>query len=365
MNAIYSLLNKYVSNPVRNKQNVNNASDSGERSKRLKNSQQVVKHTNNYIKVGTAVPFKNVNSTNNNQSSKSLELSEKDSNLSDKIHSINEKYIPNRMHLWQKEFKQFNDEDLAFPSSSFSKSSYAGKDKDESDVLSFQDLNALEFKEAEEQDKRSFCRFYWDIFSEKQIILSTITAKDSIFTPLSFRLIMLTFTLLSFLFLNALLFTEDYITNRYNSGDSLGIVYMLKNELSKSVYSSLLGMVIAKIVSMATASAVNIRQLMLNKNEPYFEEDLKYEISSMKLRYNILISVMIIISWAYWYYIYIFCCVYKNNQISWLEATLFSVALNIVIPAVVCFLAAILRISALKCHISLIYNFSNCLCQVI
>ena len=135
---------------------------------------------------------------------------------------------------------------------------------------------------------------------------------------------------------------------------------MLKNELSKSVYSSLIGMVIAKVVAIISSSAENIRELMTHRNDPYFVEDLKYEISSMKLKYKLLISIMIIISWVYWYFIYIFCFVYKNNQVSWLEATLFSVALNVVIPAVVCFIAAILRISALKCHISLVYNLSNC-----
>ena len=375
MNAVYSLLNKYISNPVRlqkqsktnnNKEqmNMNNDNDNGDRTKRSSNSQHILKQQTNIIIKSTA-PFKNVNSTNNNlQSSKSIELSDKDSNLSDKIQNISEKCIPKRLQLWSNEFKQLNDDESSLPSVSLYKHPNSTKDK-ERNILSHQDLNSLEFKDAEKQDKRSFCRFYWDIFSEKQIILSTITTKDSIFTPLSFRLTILIFTLMSFLFLNALLFTEDYITNRYNSTDSLGIVYMLKNELSKSVYSSLIGMVIAKVVSMSTESAENIRELMQHRNEPYFEEDLKYEISSMKLKYKLLISIMIIISWVYWYFIYIFCFVYKNNQISWLEATLFSIALNIVIPAVVCFIAAILRISALKCHISLIYNLSNCLYQFI
>ena len=351
--------------------NMNESDDNNneDRSKRSSNSQYIIKKpTNNPMKVASLL--KNINSTNNNlQSSKSIELSDKDSNFSDKLQNVNEKYIPKRSQLWSTEFKQLNDEESSLASSSFSKQLSIPKEKDNDNdndnILSYQDLNSLKFKDAEKQDKRSFCKFYWDIFSEKQIILSTITTRDSIFTPLTFRLTMLIFTLLSFLFLNALLFTEDYITNRYNSNDSLGIVYMLKNELSKSVYSSLIGMVIAKVVAIVSSSADNIRELMSHKNDPYFEEDLKYEISSMKLKYRILIIVMIIISWVYWYFIYIFCFVYKNNQVSWLEATLFSIALNVVIPAVVCFIAALLRISALKCHISLVYNLSNCLYQLI
>ena len=380
MSAVYSLLNKYISNPVRKRKysnndrhemNMNESDDNNneDRSKRSSNSQYIIKKpTNNPMKVASLL--KNINSTNNNlQSSKSIELSDKDSNFSDKLQNVNEKYIPKRSQLWSTEFKQLNDEESSLASSSFSKQLSIPKEKDNDNdndnILSYQDLNSLEFKDAEKQDKRSFCKFYWDIFSEKQIILSTITTRDSIFTPLTFRLTKLIFTLLSFLFLNALLFTEDYITNRYNSNDSLGIVYMLKNELSKSVYSSLIGMVIVKVISIISSSAENIREIIARRNEPSFEKDLKREISSIKLKYRILIIIMIIISWVYWYFIYVFCFIYKNNQLSWLEATLFSIALNVVITAVVCFIAAILRISALKCHTSLIYNLSNCLCQII
>ena len=46
---------------------------------------------------------------------------------------------------------------------------------------------------------------------------------------------MLLFSMCSFFFLNALFFTEEYISERYNSGETLNIFYILKNEISNAI----------------------------------------------------------------------------------------------------------------------------------
>ena len=124
----------------------------------------------------------------------------------------------------------------------------------------------MDYIYAIKSDTRSFIQYFIHILTEKQIILSTILNR-SIFYPLSLRLVLLLFTLSSFFFLNGLFFTEEYITDRYNTTETLDIWYVLKNELSKSVYSSFIGMFIAKFISMMLSSERNFSKLYQEKGE--------------------------------------------------------------------------------------------------
>ena len=53
------------------------------------------------------------------------------------------------------------------------------------------------------------------------------------------------------------------------------------------------------------------------KSEEFFEE-LKKQIRYEKIKYIIIISIMIILICLQWYYAMTFCAVFKNNQKSWL-----------------------------------------------
>ena len=55
----------------------------------------------------------------------------------------------------------------------------------------------MEFNDAVEKDKRPFYKNYFDLVSEKQIIVSTIV-NSSVFYPLTMRVIMLVFTIMGF-----------------------------------------------------------------------------------------------------------------------------------------------------------------------
>ena len=112
------------------------------------------------------------------------------------------------------------------------------KDKDE-DLFDIgeqdpDELNEMEYEEALENDKRSFCKFYFDVMSEKQVILSPILY-SSVFRPITLRISMLVFCILTFFFINAMFFTEEYISNRYDSNEKLDFVYMIKHELKKCI----------------------------------------------------------------------------------------------------------------------------------
>ena len=226
------------------------------------------------------------------------------------------------------------------------------------------ELNEMDYRDALKNDHRSFCRYFLNIITEKQIILSTILNR-SVFYPISLRLILLFFTISSFFFLNGMLFTEEYITERYNTTETLDVWYVLKNELSKSVYSSLIGMFIAKFISMLLSSESSFIKLSKEKGDIYYYQNFRSLISDMKKKYFLVIFIVIVASITYWYFLFIFCEVYKSNQLSWIQSSLFSILFDIILPIAICFAIAIIRIIALRGKLSLLFNISHCLYQIV
>ena len=235
---------------------------------------------------------------------------------------------------------------------------------DEEESYLDEELNEMEFIDAIDKDQRSFISYYVSIISEKEIFLATILNK-SIFYPISLRLIMLFFTISSFFFLNAMFFTEDYISARYHSSENLNIWYILKNEISKSVYASLLGMLIEKIIGLLISSNSEYIKIKKMKRTMDCFVELAHFLIEVKKKYIITLVIISIITIVYWYYLFIFCSVYHSNQISWIQSSLISIVINSIFPILVCLVIGVLRKLSFKLNNKLIFKISFCLYQII
>ena len=226
------------------------------------------------------------------------------------------------------------------------------------------ELNELEFDDAIIKDKRNFCKYYFDLLCENQIILSTIF-NSSIFYPLCLRLIMLLFTISAFLFFNELFFTEDYISNRLNSSSNFDIIYIFKNELSKSVYSSLMAMLISKIMIIVTSVKGKVFKLLQDKDNPNYRKDMYNVIRSIKTRIFILFTIIFIFLFLFWYFLAIFCRLYMNSQIFWLQATLISICFNFIIPIISCLLFGSFKYCGIRYRRPCLFKIGNFLLELL
>ena len=85
----------------------------------------------------------------------------------------------------------------------------------------------------------------------------------------------------------------------------------------------------------------------------------------MKRKYYIAIILICIINVVYWYFLLIFCSIYKNNQLSWIQSTLISICFNMIIPVVTCFIIASLRFLAFKFKNRFLFKISQCCYQIL
>ncbi len=219
------------------------------------------------------------------------------------------------------------------------------------------ELNELtNFEDVLDLDKRGFFSYYISIFVEKQIFFSTIF-KKSLFYPLSFRLLIFFFTIQCFLFLNALFFTQEYLNKRYRA-KKLDFVYIIKNEITKSLYASIIVLLIGKIVNIFTTITIDYLKITKNINDKKYLIRLKNIIFEIKKKFYIIIVIMIIFSFIFWYFLFIFCDIYKNNQMSWILSTFISFIVNILIPFCICIIITILRFISLKIKSDIIFEIS-------
>ncbi len=156
---------------------------------------------------------------------------------------------------------------------------------------------------------------------------------------------------MSFLFINAFLYTDDYISNRFNNPQDTGLLYIIQNEMDKSVYSSLVGLLIGKILTMIFEAENEFRDLLRNQSSDDFKTELRELIISVKKKSKITVAIIIALTIIYIY-------IYPYSQLSWIQSTGISILFNILFPLVLCFLVAIIRTSALKCKCSLLFNLA-------
>ena len=133
-------------------------------------------------------------------------------------------------------------------------------------------------------------------------------------------------------------------------------------QIPKIVYSSLISIIINKILGLLALSNNAIIKLKENKEK----KDVKKRKNNLIKNLNIKFSIYFILSFlfliAFWYYISMFGAIYKNTQMHLLEDTLISFGLSLFYPFVIYLFPGIFRIPALsdrKKNRKFLYDFSK------
>ena len=111
------------------------------------------------------------------------------------------------------------------------------------------DLQDLVYEKAIILDKRSYLRMYWCFLLDSQIILGTFFADNNL-DIFVIKLSFLVFTFQISFFLNALFYTDEYISDAYHNE---GVLDFLSG-LPKCIYSSVATLIITNLLKMLSSS---------------------------------------------------------------------------------------------------------------
>ena len=223
------------------------------------------------------------------------------------------------------------------------------------------ELNEMEMYDAIIYDKRPFCTFYWQQLQEKQDIINTFINID-VLEPFTIKAICFFLNMGLIFTVNGLLYTEDEISAQFYSEEDNSFLYLLKNELSRVVYASMITIVVEFMIDCLFSSKSRIEILIKReKDQNVFREEIMTIMKTMKIKYIVFLVVNFILMLMFWYYCCAFCNCYPNTAMNWLISSFFTWGIILLFPFLLCLVIAILRYLGLKYKWEICYKISNCL----
>ena len=220
--------------------------------------------------------------------------------------------------------------------------------------LEEQDYNVLPYSEALKLDNRNIFMIYMSLLKKKIDIISILFYPED-FTHKSLTLCIYALDFLLSFFTNALLYTDDVISEKYHNNGQLDLLTTLFLSLTSNIISFIIMFIIKKIVTYNEYLSRMVRDVY-KTNEYILTFSKLYLV--LKIKVFIFFFISFILSLFFTIYLLIFCQIYANSQgsliINYLMSLIESSAYSVGVPLIIC----ILRFLGLKQKLIYIYRTS-------
>ena len=193
-----------------------------------------------------------------------------------------------------------------------------------------EEINSLNYNLAVAYDKRTYCQYYISLLKTKNnFIFSFCYNKDYNSKIIKIDLFFIGFTL--FFAVNALFFDDSTMNKIYEDKGSFNLIYQLPQIIYSSLISSIINMIL-EFLSLSEGSILNLKNNKIKRN-------LNHRVTKLKKILNIKFALYFFLSFLllllFWYYLSMFCSVYRNTQIHLIKDTLISFLLPFVYPFII------------------------------
>ena len=208
----------------------------------------------------------------------------------------------------------------------------------------------MDYEEAINSDKRKFLEMYLSYLIEHNFILNTILS-DSFINSIPIKLSYLSFRLIVIFALNALFYSDKYISLVFGNEGKLNFF----SSLPKAIYSLLITILISALLKLLLNNREKIIRLISNKDRTDFFSIMNKALKDIK---NKLIAYYIIefsISLFCLYYCSAFCAVYQNSKIFWFYGCLETILFDFIFSVIICFFITTFRYEGIQKRIKCFY----------
>jgi hypothetical protein len=221
------------------------------------------------------------------------------------------------------------------------------------------DIDDLEYEDAIRKDKRNFSQFLKEKLQVNQIILNTFITKEPLI-PRTIKILLFILDVDLYLFVNALFFNEDYISEVFHSTKKEEFFTFVPRSYSRFLYTTLVGVIVGYIMDFFFIEEKKLKRILIREKDNLFS--LKYEISQMtrsitKRLFSFIILSFIITTFTL-YYIFCLHSVYPHMRDEWIKSSIIIILIMEFISILKCLLETILRSISFKCKSEKIYKLS-------
>ena len=182
--------------------------------------------------------------------------------------------------------------------------------KKSKEIMEYNDFekNDLTYELALKYDKRTFCEYYLSLLRTKHILIFSFYYKKDY----NSRIIKIDLFFTSFAIyytVNAFFFNDKTIHKIYVN--EFDFIYQLPQIIYSSIISSVLN-IILKLLALSEGDIIKFKQ---NKNKSDLGERQKNLKKNINIKFILYFIIGIIFNLFFWYYLSMFCAVYRNTHI--------------------------------------------------
>ena len=226
-------------------------------------------------------------------------------------------------------------------------------------ILEYNDKERNEFtyKKALKYDKRNYCQFYFSLLKTKYILIFTFYTSNDY----NSKIIKINLFLISFVAnyaINALFFSDDTMHKIYEDYGKFDII----NQLPEIIYSYLISTSYDFLLNLLALSEDDITEFKKIRKKVNLISKAKSLKNKLDIKFLFYFIISLIFLLSFWYYLAMFCAVYKNTQYHLIKDTLISFGLSFITPLGFNLLPGICRIPSLsdkKNKLKYLYRFSQ------
>ena len=218
------------------------------------------------------------------------------------------------------------------------------------------EINILSYNLAIQSDKRAYCNYYISLLRLKHDLIFALSNKDYNSTIIKVDLFFIGFTI--DYIVNALFFGDKTMHEFYKNKGKYDILIQIPIIFYSTLISILLKTPLSSL-ALSNDAIINIKQ---NKSEINLMKREQILINKLIVKFIFYFIISFLLLGFFWYYISMFCVIYKNTQIHLLKDTVTSFGLSLIIPFGICLLPGLFRLPALsnkKNKRECLYNFSK------
>ena len=217
-----------------------------------------------------------------------------------------------------------------------------------------ENYNDLPYTQALRLDKRNIFIIYFSILKMKIEIISIIFYPEE-YTHRSLTLSIFLFNCFFSYFMNALLYSDEVVSQKYHNNGQLDLITSIFLSLVSNIISSIFIWII-KVLSIYNEYLILMIKDIKNKADFQLIFQRLFKLIKIKTSFYYLLSN--VISLGIIYYLYIFCEIYKKSQISLFINYIIGIFESLILSFGISLIICVLRFSGLKCKIKYLYRTS-------
>ena len=203
------------------------------------------------------------------------------------------------------------------------------------------ELNKLSYEKAILIDKRTYLQYYWSLLKNKHILIFAFYTKNDYNLKCS-KIALLIIILGTNLVINGMFFYDKTMHKIYVSYG----VFNFINNIPQIIYSTLISSTIITLLRNFALTQCTIIKLK-KTNKIKVKKEFFKECNFIKIKLSLFFCLGLLILLFFWYFITLFCIVFRNTQIIFLKNSLFSLISSLVYPFGYNLLPGIFRIPSL------------------